>query len=43
MLLMSSQRGFMPKKKKSYWRVSEIGPSLLKVDAADDNDGQIGI
>ena len=27
MLLMSSQRSLMPKKRKSYWNVSEIGPS----------------
>ena len=37
----------MPKKRKSYWSVSEIGPSPLKVDAADhdadDDDGQVGI
>ena len=43
----------MPKKRKSYWGVSEIGPSPLKVDADDadaddddddaDDDGQVGI
>ena len=44
----------MPKKRKSYWSVSEIGPSPLKVDAADDDaddadddddddDGRVGI
>ena len=45
----------MPKKRKSYWSVSEIGPSPLKVDAADDDadadtdddddddDGQVGL
>ena len=42
----------MQKKRKSYWSVSEIGPSPLKVDAdadaaadADDadDDGQVGI
>ena len=42
----------MPKKKKSYWSVSEIGPfpppPPLKVDAAADNDddaddGRVGI
>ena len=44
MLLMSSQRSFMPKKRKSYWSVSEIGPSPLKVDAADAaDDGRVGI
>ena len=49
---MSPQRSLMPKKRKSYWSVSEIGPSPLKVDAADDadddaddadDDGQVGI
>ena len=46
---MASQRSFMPKKRKSYWSVSEIGPSPLKVDAddADDDDdaddGRVGI
>ena len=52
---MSSQRSLMPKKRKSYWSVSEIGPSPppLKVDAdadadtdadADaDDDGRVGI
>ena len=45
---MSSQRSFMPKKRKGYWGVSEIGPSPpppLKVDAdaAADDDGRIGI
>ena len=39
---MSSQRSLMPKKRKSYWSVSEIGPSPLKVDA-DDADGRVGI
>ena len=51
MLLMSSQRSFMPKKRKSYWSVSEIGPSPpppLKVDADADaaeaaDDGRVGI
>ena len=55
MLLMSSQRSLMPKKRKSYWSVSEIGPSPLKVDAAAaaddddddtddaDDDGRVGI
>ena len=43
---MSSQRNFMQKKRKSYWGVSEIGPSPpppppLKVDA--DDDGRVGI
>ena len=38
---MASQRSFMPKKRKSYWSVSEIGFSPLKVD--DDNDGRVGI
>ena len=40
----------MPKKRKSYWSVSEIGtspPPPLKVDAAADaddaDDGQVGI
>ena len=39
----------MPKKRKSYWSVSEIGPSppLIKVDAADADDaaddGRVGI
>ena len=38
----------MPKKRKSYWSVSEIGPSPLKVDAADDaddaaDDGRVSI
>ena len=33
----------MPKKRKSYWSVSEIGPSPLKVDAAADDNGQVGI
>ena len=39
----------MQKKRKSYWSVSEIGPSPLKVDAdaddadAEDDDGQVGI
>ena len=32
----------MPKKRKSYWGVSEIGPPLI-VDAADADDGQVGI
>ena len=41
MLLMSSQRSFMPKKRKSYWIISEIAPPPLKVDAAD--DGWVGI
>ena len=32
------------KKRKSYWSVSEIGPSPLKVDAAADaDDGRVGI
>ena len=31
----------MQKKRKSYWSVSEIGPSPLKVDA--DGDGRVGI
>ena len=46
MLLMSSQRSFMPKKRKGYWSVSEIGtsPHPLKVDAdAADDDGRVGI
>ena len=50
MLLMSSQRSFVPKKRKSYWGVSEIGPPPppLKVDAANDDanaddDGLVGI
>ena len=45
MLLMSSQRSLMPKKRKSYWSVSEIGTSPLKVDVADDDadDGLVGI
>ena len=47
MLLMSSQRSLMPKKRKRYWSVSEIGPSPLKVDAAaaadDADDGRVGI
>ena len=35
----------MPKKRKSYWSVSEIGPSPLKVDAnaKADDDGRIRI
>ena len=39
----------MQKKRKSYWSVSEIGPSPLKVDAdanadaAADDDGRVGI
>ena len=36
----------MRKKRKSYWSVSEIGPSPpLKVDADDDadDDGRVGI
>ena len=36
----------MPKKRKSYWSVSEIGPSPLKVDDTDDDandDGRVGI
>ena len=35
----------MQKKRKSYWSVSEIGPSPLKVDADADaaDDGQVGI
>ena len=40
----------MPKKRKGYWGVSEIGPSPLKVDADDtdddaddDDDGRVGI
>ena len=41
MLLMSSQRSCMPKMRKSYWSVSEIGSSPLKVDA--DDDGWVGI
>ena len=32
----------MQKKRKSYWSVSEIGPSPLKVDA-DADDGRVGI
>ena len=47
---MSSQRNCMPKKIKSYWSISEIGPSPAKVDADvdtdapdTDNDGQVGI
>ena len=48
---MSSKISLMPKKRKSYWNVSEIGPSPLKVDAddadadddADDDDGRVGI
>ena len=37
MLSMSSQRRFMPKKRKSYWSVSVIPViPLLKVDANDD-------
>ena len=43
MLLMWSQRSFMSKNIKSYWSVTEIGPSrpLLKVDddATADDDG----
>ena len=47
---MSSQRSFTLKKRKSYWGVSEIGPTTLKFDAADidddadaDDDGRVGI
>ena len=43
MLLMSSQRSFMQKERKSYWSVSEISPSPLKVDAANTDDGWVGI
>ena len=43
MLLMSSQRSFMPRKRKSYWGISEIAlppppPRPFKVD-----DGRVGI
>ena len=41
---MSSIRSFMPKQEnKSYWSVSEIGPSPLKVHDNTDADGQVGI
>ena len=45
MLLMSSQRSFMPKKKKVTEAFLRLAIPLLKVDAADDDDddGQIGI
>ena len=45
MLLMSSQRSFMPKKRKSYLGVSEIAPPPpFKVDAAvNDDNGRVGI
>ena len=39
---MSSHTSLMPKKRKGYWSVSEIGPSPLRVDAAAD-DGRVGI
>ena len=52
MWLISCQRSFIPKKKKSYWSVSEIDPSPppLNLDGRTDrqtdrrtNDGQLGI
>ena len=47
MLLMSSQRSFMPNKRKRYWSVSEIPLPKVDDDADDDDadadDGQIGI
>ena len=51
MLLLSSQRSFMPINRKGYLCVSEIGPPPpppLKADAADDDtddedDGRVGI
>ena len=54
MWFMSPKRSFMPKKKKSYWSVSEIDPSPLNLDGRTDgrtnrrtdrqtDDGQIGI
>ena len=35
MWFMSPKRSFMPKKKKSYWSVSEIDPSPLNLDGRD--------
>ena len=42
MWFMSPKRSFMPKKKKSYWSVSEIDPSPLNLDGRTDGrtDGQ---
>ena len=46
MWFISCQRSFIPKKKKSYWSVSEIDPSPLNLDGQTDrqtDDGQLGI
>ena len=44
MLLMSSQRSFMPKRKKVTEAFLSLALPLLKVDAATaDDDGRVGI